>query len=110
MNFFKYCFTTMGVLSGNLRTHDEMINSLARAPISFFDTNPSGRLLNRFSSDKSMCDYAMNLAIWEVLELNCAFFVSIGFIISILPYFAIIISAIILIQFYFLKRSYQIVI
>jgi len=73
-----------------------MLDKLCITPISYFDTNPSGRILNRFSNDKSLCDYALNLALWEVFELNAYFFVSIAFLISILPYFALIIFGVIL--------------
>jgi hypothetical protein len=34
----------------------------------------------------------MNLSLWEVFELNSYFIVSIAFLISILPYFVIVIS------------------
>ena len=95
-NILKYLLSTLGVLSGNRKTHNEMVDSLGKAPISYFDTNPSGRILNRFSNDKSMMDFALNLSLWEVYELNAYFYVSIGFLISILPYFALIIGAVLL--------------
>ncbi|CAA7062353.1 unnamed protein product [Microthlaspi erraticum] len=31
--------------------HDAMLNSILRAPMLFFDTNPTGRVINRFSKD-----------------------------------------------------------
>jgi hypothetical protein len=34
------------------RVHDRMVASVLRAPLAFFHTNPSGRVLNRFSSDQ----------------------------------------------------------
>lgn len=72
-----------------------MIVSLSLSPVSYFDTNPSGRILNRFSNDKSMCDFAMNLSLWEVFELNSYFIVSIAFLIAILPYFVIVMAVVI---------------
>ncbi|CAH2034504.1 unnamed protein product [Thlaspi arvense] len=33
------------------RLHDAMLNSILRAPMLFFDTNPTGRVINRFSKD-----------------------------------------------------------
>lgn len=42
-----------------------------------------------------MCDFAMNLSLWEVFELNSYFIISIAFLIAILPYFAIVMFVII---------------
>ncbi|KAJ2692367.1 hypothetical protein H4R19_006167, partial [Coemansia spiralis] len=36
--------------------HQNMLAALLRSPLSFFDTTPMGRILNRFSSDVSNCD------------------------------------------------------
>lgn len=33
-----------------------MLKHIIRAPILYFDTNPSGRLINRFSTDLSLAD------------------------------------------------------
>lgn len=38
------------------RMHDEMTRRLARAKILFFDSNPMGRILTRFSKDTNMLD------------------------------------------------------
>ncbi|XP_019616414.1 PREDICTED: multidrug resistance-associated protein 4-like [Branchiostoma belcheri] len=36
--------------------HNDMFNAIIRAPIRFFDTNPVGRVLNRFTKDVGMLD------------------------------------------------------
>ena len=36
--------------------HDDMLAAVLRAPVLFFDTNPVGRVLNRFSRDLSCMD------------------------------------------------------
>ena len=39
--------------------HDAMLASILRAPILFFDSNPVGRVLNRFSKDIGFSDNMM---------------------------------------------------
>ena len=48
-----YYYTTLRC-SENL--HDKMVLSILQSPVYFFDTNPSGRILNRFSKDIGIVD------------------------------------------------------
>ena len=36
--------------------HNKMLNSVTRSPILFFDSNPLGRIINRFSKDTAVSD------------------------------------------------------
>lgn len=38
------------------RMHNSMVVRVLRAPLSFFHTNPAGRVLNRFSNDQVCLD------------------------------------------------------
>ena len=38
------------------RLHDKMVSAILQAPILFFDSNPVGRILNRFSKDVGCLD------------------------------------------------------
>jgi ATP-binding cassette, subfamily C (CFTR/MRP), member 4 len=49
------------------RLHDDMTQSVLFARISFFDTNPSGRILNRFSADVGIADEQLPLTIYDFL-------------------------------------------
>lgn len=48
------CFRYFLQISVNL--HNRMFNSLIRAPAQFFDENPSGRIMNRFTKDIGCID------------------------------------------------------
>ncbi|EEB06300.1 metal resistance protein YCF1 [Schizosaccharomyces japonicus yFS275] len=43
--------TVYGTLRASHHLHDSMLKAVLRAPMSFFETTPTGRILNRFSSD-----------------------------------------------------------
>ena len=43
------------MLAGASKLHSHMFTSILRCPMSFFDTTPTGRILNRFSRDLDEC-------------------------------------------------------
>ncbi|XP_019854605.1 PREDICTED: canalicular multispecific organic anion transporter 2-like [Amphimedon queenslandica] len=45
-----------GALNASMRLHNGMLSNILRSPMSFFDTTPLGRILNRFSKDIYMID------------------------------------------------------
>ena len=53
----SYCFY-LAALRASENLHNEMTKAVLRAPVLFFDTNPTGRILNRFSKDiRNMDDF-----------------------------------------------------
>ncbi|KAL7748869.1 Transporter of the ATP-binding cassette (ABC) [Sorochytrium milnesiophthora] len=55
----SYCFTLVEIattLYASQRLHGDMLNRILRAPISFFDKTPLGRITNRFSKDVQTID------------------------------------------------------
>ncbi|XP_037927303.1 probable multidrug resistance-associated protein lethal(2)03659 [Teleopsis dalmanni] len=57
--FFLMC------LKISLRLHDSLFQGIIRAPMYFFNTNASGRILNRFSSDITNVDVALSQAMLD---------------------------------------------
>lgn len=45
-----------------------MIDSLTKAPVSYFDRTPSGRILNRFTSDMGEIDSYLHSIIIDCIE------------------------------------------
>ena len=45
------------------RLHDDMLTSILRAPIAFFDVTPAGRIMNRFSKDQNQVDMMLTVMI-----------------------------------------------
>jgi len=50
--------------------HNRMFSSLLTAPMLFFDTNPSGRILNRFSKDMGAIDELLPKAKMESIQIS----------------------------------------
>lgn len=44
------------ILRASEKLHDKMVTAVIKAPVIFFDTNPAGRILNRFSKDIGCMD------------------------------------------------------
>jgi ATP-binding cassette subfamily C (CFTR/MRP) protein 4 len=66
--------------------HNRMLRSVLRAKIEFFDMNPLGRILNRFSADVGISDKTLPLTIYVFLV---RFFVALGGVataIAVLPF------------------------
>ncbi|CAH1780700.1 unnamed protein product [Owenia fusiformis] len=58
--------------------HKMMFKSIVRAPVYFFDTNPVGRILNRFSKDVGQMDEMLPRAFFDFVQ---CFFLIIGIIV-----------------------------
>ncbi|KAI4458499.1 atp-binding cassette sub-family c [Holotrichia oblita] len=85
--YYKVCMNA----SQNL--HDKMFSSLLQAPMRFFDTNPSGRVLNRFSRDMGAMDEILprvGLDAISVFSVMCGILV----MIAIANYYMIIATVI----------------
>ena len=61
--FYKICIDS----SKNL--HNTMFSSLVKAPMRFFDTNSSGRILNRFTKDIGSVDEILPTTMMESLQI-----------------------------------------
>lgn len=63
MAFYKVAMTA----SKNL--HNKMFHSLLQVPMRFFDTNPSGRILNRFSRDIGGIDELLPRVLLDTIQV-----------------------------------------
>ncbi|KAF4111886.1 hypothetical protein G5714_006681 [Onychostoma macrolepis] len=85
--------------------HNRMFNSILRTPVRFFDINPIGRILNRFSKDIGHLD---SLLPWTFVDFIQVFLQIIGVIAvasSVIPWILIPVFPL-LIAFLFLRRYF----
>ncbi|XP_028432411.1 multidrug resistance-associated protein 9 [Perca flavescens] len=52
-------FFTWVTMKASCKLHDTMFTKILSSPMSFFDTTPTGRILNRFSKDQEEVDIAL---------------------------------------------------
>lgn len=62
--FFHMC------LKASRNLHDKLFRGITRATMYFFNTNPSGRILNRFSKDIGSIDTTLPVALMDCLLVS----------------------------------------
>ncbi|XP_055945271.1 multidrug resistance-associated protein 1-like isoform X2 [Argiope bruennichi] len=69
----------LGATRASERYHRFMLDSVLKSPMSFFDTTPVGRIINRFTTDMEILDNQLFYQIegW----FNCSFFVLASFVV-----------------------------
>merc|ERR1712176_789865 len=93
--FLKSLLSFKVALRASKRLHDLMTKAVLRAKIEFFDTNPIGRILNRFSADVGSNDDRLPETLFDALE--CSFLVLGGILSAMvaLPYILLILPPLI---------------
>ena len=73
------------------KLHNKMLHHVARAPILFFDSNPLGRIINRFSKDTSVVDGSLPLQVIVLFGIlwQCSMLIYMS--VSVYPYLAIVV-------------------
>lgn len=57
------------------KLHNEMFQSIMNATMRFFNTNPAGRILNRFSKDIETVDIILPYALINCLQVYFCYFI-----------------------------------
>jgi len=57
----------MGTLQAAFSMHTQMLYRVLRSPMSFFDTTPVGRVVNRFSKDIDVVDSTLPMTLRQWL-------------------------------------------
>ena len=60
VSFFAIC------MRASVRLHNRVFARMLRAPVAFFDTNPAGRILNRFTKDMGLIDESLPMTAFDL--------------------------------------------
>lgn len=58
------------MLPAALSLHKRLVNSIMGAPMSFFESQPNSRILNRFTNDLSRTDMSLNVSVIQLAVLS----------------------------------------
>ncbi|KAF5283707.1 hypothetical protein FQR65_LT13742 [Abscondita terminalis] len=98
-SFYTLC------MNASIRLHDNMFNSIIHATMRFFNTNTSGRILNRFSKDMGSVDELLPTAMLDALQITLIV-VGIIIVVGVVNYWLMIPTFITLIVFFGLRKFY----
>ena len=77
-------------LKASSTLHNKMLESLFRAPISFFDSTPQGRIINRFSADQDTLDVALPRNLNSLYSCLCVVLSTVVTVVAVMWPFVII--------------------
>lgn len=92
-------------LRSSERLHEKMVSSVLHAPVFFFDTNPAGRIMNRFSQDVGCMDEA--LPVKFLFSIRCFLLFCVAVLVPAVANFWVIFVAVpFLLMFVFITNYY----
>ncbi|KAI5713480.1 hypothetical protein M8J76_000230 [Diaphorina citri] len=87
-------------MRASMRLHNQMFDSITQATMYFFNKNPSGRILNRFSKDIGAIDELLPNILIDLFQIG------IIVVVGVVNYWLLIPTFIILVVFYVLRVYY----
>ena len=83
-------FLGTGTTLASIRLHDDTMQRLLHAPVSWFQETPSGRILSRLSSDLSVVDSSLSHFFEHCLNFFCTLLVLFTIMIMVVPPVAVV--------------------
>ncbi|KAF8949214.1 Multidrug resistance-associated protein 1 [Haplosporangium gracile] len=106
---FTYAVMVWAGVRATVRLHDGLLDSILHLPMSFFDTTPLGRIVNRFSTDIFATDNLIPWSFMSVLMFGVSVLGTIIVIASTTPIFLGIVpplaAGFVLVQMYYIRPS-----
>ena len=100
----SFCFY-LATLKASENLHERMTKAVIQAPVLFFDTNPVGRILNRFSKDIGNMDDSLPFQFLFAVQL-CLYFFSATILSAVVNVWLLITCAPLTLLFMYLAKYY----
>jgi len=97
--FFRYCMRI------SINVHNKMFGSLVRAPVKFYDENPSGRVMNRFTKDLCSMDESLPSACFDVITILLVM-LGVIFVVILSNLYVIVPSTLLVVSLWIIRRYY----
>ncbi|KAG5417560.1 hypothetical protein I9W82_005196 [Candida metapsilosis] len=105
LTYFRYfIFWSFCIIRAAGYFHDTMAKSILRSPMSFFDTTPVGRVLNRFTQDVSNLDMTLPFTLISFLQLILKAIITLTVVVASLPSMLVVILVLAVIYNYYRAR------
>ncbi|KFP85745.1 Canalicular multispecific organic anion transporter 1, partial [Acanthisitta chloris] len=102
---FATMLSAQGAMRASRVMHQQLLSNILRVPMSFFDTTPTGRIVNRFAKDIFTIDETIPMSFRSWLSCFMAIISTLLMISLATPFFALIIIPL-SIFYYFVLRFY----
>ncbi|KAM6263588.1 ATP-binding cassette sub-family C member 2 isoform 2-T2 [Spheniscus humboldti] len=102
---FATILSARGAMRASRVMHQQLLSNILRVPMSFFDTTPTGRIVNRFAKDIFTIDEAIPMSFRSWLSCFMAIISTLLMISLATPFFAVVIIPL-SIFYYFVLRFY----
>ncbi|KIY72285.1 multidrug resistance-associated ABC transporter [Cylindrobasidium torrendii FP15055 ss-10] len=102
---FSYSISLVALIA-SLRIFKASLGSVLASPVSFFDTNPVGRILSRLSKDQDTLDNDLPMTLIQFLTTLASVIGTIGLVFYTFPYLGIMFAPMLVI-YWFVQRFYR---
>ncbi|NXP92337.1 MRP2 protein, partial [Passerina amoena] len=102
---FATMLTARGAMRASRVMHQQLLSNILRAPMSFFDTTPVGRIINRFAKDIFTVDETIPMSFRSWISCFMAIISTLIVICLATPFFAVVIVPL-SVFYYFVLRFY----
>ncbi|KAI1703946.1 ABC transporter transmembrane region domain-containing protein [Ditylenchus destructor] len=101
--YFSVLVTLFAGLAASRNLHNPMLIRILRAPMSFFDTTPLGRILNRFTNDVALVDSMLTISFRYFVQCAIGILSTLTIIVITTPVFVVAIVPLAVIYYLSLK-------